>query len=114
MNYKYKICADTPKSSAFIGFYNLCSWRKDQKFLEELTPIIQCENKTMKKTFMKALLVQHKGNDNIQMGRSMDYFLKIYLKTNTTYKRIRIELDNNFKSTTKKFETCYGMNTTFT
>ena len=56
----------------------------------------------MKKTFMKALLEQHKENNNIQMGRSMDYFLKIYLKTNTNYKQKRIELDNNFKSTMKK------------
>ena len=56
----------------------------------------------MKKTIMKALLERHKGNDNIQMGRSMDYFLKIYLKTNTNYKQIRIELDNNFKSIMKK------------
>ena len=96
MHFKLDVLSPTSKSSAFIGFYNLCSWRKDHKFLTELEPIVKCDNIAMKKKIMKALLETHNDKNAIQMGRSLDHFLKLYLTSNTNYKQKKDRIEQHF------------------
>ena len=75
---------------------------KRPQILTELEPIVKCDNIAMKKKIMKALLETHNTKSAIQMGRSLDHFLKLYLTSNTNYKQKKIELNNTFSSITNK------------